>query len=277
MVLPRPWSAASGLPASQRAEFEKIVRAGATGYMLVNVSELRDYVMGARLIADICWDAPAIYAAPQAAERYTAWWSREYFGGPGTSQAAEAAYNRYFSLLDSPDTLWTAMEAIQTLIDGLYRKVAGRSPAELDPGTLARLQSRALLLDEALAAAEQAGKQMTPAQRRFFSIDVALGLRIAQRQTRAALKLEEALRAGDAGRMWQLAGEALTWLEQLEAELARGEYAPFERWYQESWIRSAGSLNNPHRAYRQLRDFIGSDGRDQRPPVTEPGLPPVAR
>ena len=52
----------------------------------------------------------------------------------------------------------------------------------------------------------------------------------------------------------------------------------FDRWYQESWIRSAKSLNNPHRAYHQVRDFIGSDGRDERPaaPVTT-GLPPVGR
>ncbi|HVW09934.1 MAG TPA: glycosyl hydrolase 115 family protein [Bryobacteraceae bacterium] len=41
-------------------EFQKIVKAGATEYMLVNVSELRDCVMGARTIADICWNAPAI-------------------------------------------------------------------------------------------------------------------------------------------------------------------------------------------------------------------------
>ena len=77
--------------------------------MLVNVSEVRDYVMGARMIADICWDAPAIYATPNAAYCYTAWWSREYFGGPASAQAAEAAYNKYFALLDKPDTLWTAM------------------------------------------------------------------------------------------------------------------------------------------------------------------------
>ena len=49
-------------PSVIAGEFQKIVKAGATEYMLVNVSELRDYVMGARMIADICWDAPAIYA-----------------------------------------------------------------------------------------------------------------------------------------------------------------------------------------------------------------------
>ena len=105
----------------------------------------------------------------------------------------------------------------------------------------------------------------------------ASDLQIAQRQTHAALKLEEALRAPDAARMWQLVREARTSLEQLETELARGEYPPFERWYHESWIRSARSLNNPHRAYNQLRDFIGSDGRDERPPLSEPGLPPRGR
>ena len=40
--------------------------------MLVNVSELRDYVMGARMIGDICWNASKVYAPPKAADRYTA-------------------------------------------------------------------------------------------------------------------------------------------------------------------------------------------------------------
>jgi hypothetical protein len=258
-------------------EFQKIVRAGATEYMLVNVSEVRDYVMGARMIADICWDAGAIYATPKAADRFTAWWSREYFGGPATAQAAETAYNKYFSLLDKPDTLWSAMDAIQQLIDRLYQKAAGQTPAAFSADTLAKLQSRAKLLDEALASEEQAENTMPLTQRRFLSIDAGLGLRIAQRQTHAALKLEEALRAPDAARMWQLVLEARTPLEQLETEFARGEYPPFDRWYHESWIRSALSLNNPHRAYNQLRAFTGSDGRDERPPAPGPPRPPAVR
>src|SRR5205807_7656563 len=35
-------------PTTIAGEFQRIVKAGATEYMLVNVSELRDYVMGAR-------------------------------------------------------------------------------------------------------------------------------------------------------------------------------------------------------------------------------------
>jgi hypothetical protein len=264
-------------PAVVADEFEKIVKAGATEYMLVNVSELRDYVMGARMIADICWDAPTVYAAPKAADRYTAWWSREYFGAPATAQAADNAYNKYFALLDKPDTLWSAMDAIQTLIDKLYQKVAGKTPEPFSADALAQLQTRAKLLDEALATEEQAENAMPLVERRFFSIDAGLGLRIAQRQTHAALKLEEALRAPDAAGMWQLVFEARSPLEQLETEFARGEYSPFDRWYHESWIRSARSQNNPHRAYNQLRAFIGSDGRDERPPAPPMFRPPAAR
>jgi hypothetical protein len=258
-------------PAVVAQEFEKIVKAGATEYMLVNVSEVRDYVMGARMIADITWDAPAIYATPNAAERYTAWWSREYFGGAKTAQAAEAVYAKYFALLDKPDTLWTTMNTIQDLISRLYRKVGGETPMPLAADALAQLLARGKQLDEALAAERQVQAGMSNPEVRFFSIDAALGLEIAQRQTHTALKLDEALRAPDTARMWQLVNDAQASLEQLETEFSRGEYPPFDRWYQQSWIRSAQSTNNPHRAYNQLREFIGNEGHGSLSEI----IPPV--
>lgn len=257
------------------SEFDKIVKSGATEYMLVNVSELRDYVMGARMIADICWHAPAIYDSPNPAGRYTAWWSREYFGTHAA--AAENAYDKYFTLLNKPDTLWNSMQAVQDLLDRLHQKAAGKQPDAYPAEALTALQTRAKSLDDALAAEEQAEKAMPLAEQRFFSIDAGLGLRIAQRQTHAALKLDDALHASDAAGMWANVFAARGYLEQLESEMARGEYAPFDRWYHESWIRSARSLNNPHRAYNQVRDFIGSDGRDVRPPVPRFGFRPPGR
>ena len=114
---------------------------------------------------------------------------------------------------------------------------------------------------------------MSLSQQRFFSVDVALGLRVAQRQTLAALKLEEALRAPDTRRMWQLVRGANASLEQLEVELHREEYAPFDRWYDESWIRSTLNQSNPHRPYIQVRSFISSEGHGRvvrGQPVTGP-------
>jgi hypothetical protein len=243
-------------PSTVAEQFEKIVKSGATEYMLVNVSEVRDYVMGTRMLADITWDA-----ASQPAERYTAWWAREYFGE--SAPAAEAAYNKYFAVIDTPDKLWVAPDAIEELLDRLYRKVSGETYPAVDAGTLALMQSRKRLLDEALAAEASAENGMSLSERRFLSVDVALGLQVAQRQTQAALKLEEALRAPDSARMWPLVFDARASLEQLETELLRGEYPPFDRWYHESWIRSALSQSNPHRPYNQLRAFISSEGHGQ--------------
>jgi hypothetical protein len=256
-------------PSTIAEQFRNIVKAGATEYMLVNVSELRDYVMGARMIADITWDAPGVYAAPNPADRYTAWWSREYFG----TAPVKPAYQQYFDLIDTPDKFWTAPDAIQELLDRLYLKVAAEPYPAVDPGTLAHLQARKPRLDQALAAESRAEAGMSPSQQRFFSVDVGLGLCVAQRQTQAALKLEEALRAPDSSRMWQSVRDARAALEQLEVELHRAEYPPFDRWYDESWIRSTLNESNPHRPYIQVRAFISSEGHGRvarGQPVTGP-------
>src|SRR5262245_37154404 len=63
-------------PMRVEEEFRKIVDAGATEYMLVNVSELREFVMEARMLAEITWDAKTAFAKPDAANRFVDWWSR---------------------------------------------------------------------------------------------------------------------------------------------------------------------------------------------------------
>ena len=247
-------------------EFQKIVNAGATEYMLVNMSEVRDYVMGARMIGDICWDAPAVYKTPNAADRYTSWWSKEYFGK--NADAAGTAYSKYFTLLDKPESMWNPMVNIQTLIGNLYAKVGGTTPPAGPPftaDTLSQLQTRVKSLDDALASEQKAEAGMPITEARFLSIDAGLGMKIADYQTHAAIKLADALNAPDAAAMWKNIYEARDYLEQLETAFARGEYPPFERWYHESWIRSAQSNNNPHRAYNQVRDFIGQDGHGSLP------------
>jgi hypothetical protein len=243
-------------PKTVAEQFDKIVKAGATEYMLVNVSELRDYVMTARMVADVTWDAPKIFSTPGAEDRYTAWWSREYFG----SAPALAAYQKYFGLLDAPDKFWTAPDAVEDLVDALYKKVAGETYAAFPAEKLALLGSRDAQLQDALSPAARAREGMSFSQQRFFTTDVMLGLIVAERQTRAALKLQEALQAPETTRMWRLVMEARDALEDVETELRRGEYPPFDRWYQESWIRSALSFNNPHRPYNQVRAFIGNEG-----------------
>ena len=79
------------VPPSRIAEqFKKVVDSGATQYMLVNVSELREFIMEARMLADICWDSKTALAGDDPAKRYVNWWCREYFGDEAAPAAAKA-------------------------------------------------------------------------------------------------------------------------------------------------------------------------------------------
>ncbi|HKA01242.1 MAG TPA: glycosyl hydrolase 115 family protein, partial [Candidatus Solibacter sp.] len=242
-------------PKTVAEQFDKIVKSGATEYMLVNVSELRDYVMTARMVADITWDA-----ASHSADEYTNWWAREYFGVRTTAVAD--AYRKYFTLLDSPDKFWIAPDAVEDLVDALYKKVAGESYAPFPAEKLSLLKSRDSQLGAAFSEATVARSlsSLTRSQSLFYDTDVLLGLTVAERQTAAALDLEEALRASDTEQMWSRVFSAFGDLEIVEDTLRASEYPPFDRWYQESWIRSALSFNNPHRPHNQVRAFIGNEG-----------------
>jgi hypothetical protein len=246
-------------PSTIAEQFRNIVQAGATEFTLVNVSELREYVMGARMIADVTWNASAVYAEPDPARRYVSWWAREYFG-EAAAPAVEDAYSRYFALLDRPDRLWYAAKIIQDLLDRLYHNVAGESITPLEQDKLGLLKSREPQLRDALAAEERVASRLSLSQRRFLDEELALGLQVDLRQTQAALLLAQAANEPDAEHMWPLVLQARASLEQLEVELMRQEYPPFDRWYHETWIRSALSDNNPHRSYNDVRAFIACEG-----------------
>jgi hypothetical protein len=259
-------------PATISTEFQKIVQAGATEYMLVNMSEVREYVMGVRMIADITWNAPGAFATPDAPGRYISWFSHEYFGAG--AEAAASTYDRYFSLFDRPERLWTAANALQTLVGRLHDRVLGRaSTPAADPrpamfrgmpldSALPILRTRAPQLDSALTLEARAEALMTPDQAQYFHENVGLGLVLDARQTEATLRLADALEAPDTTRMWQLAWQARAPLDALENQLLWAEHPPFDRWYHETWIRSTFSANNPHRSYVLLRAFLTSHGRE---------------
>ena len=266
-------------PETIAEQFQSIVGAGATEFMLVNVSELREYVMGARMLADICWDAPGAFSEPDAAGRYISWWSHEYFGAG--AQAAAQTYADYFRLLDRPDRLWFASHAIHQLVSRLHDRVLGRpsAPDEQNPhlsmflgapleSAVPELRARSPELQRAVAQEGQAEAMMTPAQGQYLHENAGLGLLIAADQNAAALKLADALDAPNAATMWRLAWEAKAPLDDLEQQLEWAEHPPFDRWYHETWIRTEFSPNNPHRPYREVRAFLTSHGRQilQPPP-----------
>ena len=249
-------------PARIAEQFGDVLKAGATEYMLVNVSEMRDYVMGIRMLSDIGWNAPAIYASPAPAERFTGWWAREYFNTADarSNERVRASYEWYFALLDTPNKLWFGSDCVEALLGRLYRKVGGGKFPTFDAATLKTLRDRIARQDQAFAVIESAKQDLSLSQQRFFGIDVEIGLQIDRRHCQAALKLFEALEAPTPAQMWQCVFEARAALEQLEVELLRGEYPPFDLWYHETWLRQTNFVTNPHRPFKELRAFIGSEG-----------------
>jgi hypothetical protein len=240
-------------------EFRKIVDAGATEYMLVNVSELREFVMEARMLAEITWDAKTAFAKPDAANRFVDWWSREYFGDTVAGDVAKS-YRGYYQALPSWEQIAIGGNAVVQALTALEAKLSPAGPPAAAPSpagpALPELEQRSAAYSALLETVYATAKTLTGDRLQFFFEHVTLPLLIDARQTSAAMKLRIALAASDptVTRRWCL--QAFDDLKMLEDDIRRAERAPFENWYRKSWIRDDNSPYNVHRSYQRTLSFL---------------------
>jgi hypothetical protein len=273
-------------PTRVAGEFKRVIASGATEFMLVNVSELREFIMPARMLAEICWDGTTALADTPAtpmpdqvlaavptqakqplppdapapsAQRYTDWWCREYFGDAAAKDAAEA-YRLYYELIDKWDTAWYACDKVPGALDSLTRKFAGQEFAPARPETLPTLESREKRYRAAYEVLDRAAAKMNREQRQFFFDNCELPIRITGRHTEAAVPLVRAMSEPDRDKAWALCEAAMKPLEQLETEILRAEHPPFDQWYRSTFIRHPHTGLNPHKPYLFLRAFLASGG-----------------
>lgn len=246
-------------------QFKNIVSSGATEYMLVNVSELRDYIMEARLIAEICWDAPAVLEKNDPGNAYINWWNNEYFG-PDNAPDKDKVYQQYYEILYEPKKLWFAADQVWALLDHLVKKFKGEAYKPLSDEDIALLKSREKKYQAVMDLITKCKRSMTADQQQYFFENTQLGLSFDWCPTQAALLLHQALKENDPQKAWNYIHQAIKPLEQLELEILRAERPPFDKWYRESWIRSKLSSLNVHRSYDLVRAFIASDGTVAQPP-----------
>lgn len=252
--------------------FQKILDAGATEYMLVNVSELRDYTMGTRQIADICWDAPAMLnkeqtnlKKEQAGEEYLKWWCNEYFGVEAIDDAVEV-YKQYYKILDHPTRLWFAADIIRNQLEELVKKFKGEAYQIIDNKDISLLKSRNKAYQKVMDTFSKASSKMNPTQQQFFFENTKLGLSFDWRPTQAALLLHQAMQETNINKAWTYIHQAIQPLEQLELDILKAERPPFDKWYRETWIRGTLTSLNVHRSYLLVRAFISSEGKESKPP-----------
>ncbi|MDR6783232.1 hypothetical protein ABIE26_000280 [Pedobacter africanus] len=246
-------------PSRIAGEFKRIVDSGATEFMLVNVSEMREHVMEARMIADICWNAPALLQSKDAAKTYLRWWAAEYFGHPNVD-AVVGAYQDYYSLMDSSEKTYFGAAQFELILDQLHRRFSKKPPAKLEAAKIRELKERNEKFEAAFRNISLLRPKLNREQIQFFFEHIELGLRIDQRPTQAALYLLKALAEPGDIKAWAIIKEAMVPLEKLEVEILKAERPPFDKWYIPTWIRTPVSVFNIHRSYTQLREFMANNG-----------------
>jgi hypothetical protein len=256
-------------PARVAEQFKRIVDAGATEFMLVNVSELREHVMEARMIADICWDAQAVLNKPDPAAAYLRWWAGEYFGTEN-SAAVIRTYQDYYALINGSEKTYFGAIQFELILEQLHKRFTKKPGQTLDQAKITELENRQEQYELAFKNINMVLPKLNREQKQFFFEHVAFGLRVDQRPNQAALILLKALAEPDDAKAWDLVAEAAVPLEKLEVEILRAERPPFDKWYIPTWIKTPVSPFNIHRSYTQIREFITNNGAETpiRPRMT---------
>lgn len=252
-------------PYTITAEFKKIIDAGATEYMLLNVSEMRDYMMEGRLIAEISWDKDFVLNENDPGTAYIDWWANEYFGAEGIEKVRKV-YQQYYELLYEPKKLWFGANQVWKLLDALVKKYKGAPYKGIGREAVALLKQRAKNYSRTMTLIAECMEGMAPDQQQYFFENARLGLLFDWRPTQAALLLQQALEQDNRQKAWKLIRQSIQPLEQLELEILKAERPPFDKWYRESWIRGTLTPLNVHRSYELVRAFIASNGTAARPP-----------
>lgn len=243
------------------SQFKKIINSGATEFMLVNVSELREFIMEGRLLAEICFDGKNIMEADNPSEYYTKWWTNEYFGTQA-AESAEKAYKHYYNIVAKSESMWLGTLMVEDILDKLSKKNREEKFEPIKPGDIATLKDHDTKYQTAMNSINIASNKMDAAQQQFFFEQVTIGLLFDWRPTQAALSLAKALSENDLQKSWLYIEEARKYLEQLEIEILRAERPPFEKWYRATFIRKKESPFNIHRSFEQVRSFIVSGGTE---------------
>jgi hypothetical protein len=212
-------------------EFRGILDSGATEFCLVNVSELREYVLGTRYIADIGWTGRDAVRGDESPKKFLAWWSREYFGADAVP-AVSKAYNSYFALLATAISLSHGAEKTLGAAGSLRLKFRNEPFLPARPETLPELKTRYAAQVVLQSQITEAQKRIPPGEAQtFFFENLCIAAAMDRLPTEAALHLVPAMTEPDRERAYAAGVRALLPLDELDLLLRRAERWPFEGWY----------------------------------------------
>ncbi len=254
-------------------EFGRYIAAGATHYMLVNVSDIRPVTMTIRAVMDAAWKGVPAGGAAADADFYKQW-SADQFGA-GAAAAVAAVYEEYFKApsrttvnggtREYGDQLYhsEARRMLTTdLLDRPLFTVASQAPLwmplrRVDPvpaggTTMPKDWLKTTVATELKACpdaqprwdalweqARAAEKLVAPERRPFYQAHVLTAIAINRESNVMLLNVARAVQARAAGRTADakaFIAQALRAVDGIRAAETAAEYGQWKNWYAGDWL-----------------------------------------
>lgn len=254
-------------------QWRAIFDAGATEYLLVNISEVREFIREGRMLTQIAQHGHELLDLPDPAADFRDWFSKEYFGKAAASKVS-SAYEERFDIALYAQELYAGNTSCLAALDEMEARLHGPSERKatiypyLDLYTdnaFDVTKARAMMddiiarSDRVLAVMSAAKELMNEEQARYFDENAVLPMMMVNKPAKASLILFDALEEQSDESMITTARRALEPLEEFEAQIKLAERPPFERWYEASAFRHSYPEIDPRTAHIRLRMLL--DGK----------------
>jgi hypothetical protein len=247
------------------SEFGRYIKAGATSYMLVNVSDVRQVTLGAKRVMDAAWGGVPEGGADATYRK----WSAGQFGGKAADAVAKV-YRDYFAAIpklpngdDYGDQLYHS-EARQlmmsAMIDLPHYTIPGQSPKWTEPRILGLPGQRGIgpdyiktttdrelkvcadarpKWDAVWRDAVKAEALVDPARKPFYDYAVLTMIAINRDSNHILLQISKAVRDAQGGDKAKAKKEALATMadfDEIKRLEKQAEYGKWKHWWRGEWL-----------------------------------------
>ena len=283
-----------------QADLGRYIQAGATGFLLMNTSDIRPVAMTARAVMEIAWGGVPKEVSDGDVAYYRRWATEEF--GAKSASALEEVYKQYFvaPALRRPLPLPGFADTTPRVVGEQHYHTAARflildklsehqvanlpsqSPKWSQPRVLGitnpsvlQAMRRAVIEDCAAAQprwdavwnkAEAAESLVDPVRRNYYQAQVLTMITINRESNRMLLHVARAVDDDNTGQMEKARreiNEALIALDTISRSMSAAEYGKWKNWYRGDW------LTGVHRT-RELVQAYANHLKDPMAPLLAP-------
>jgi len=275
-----------------RSEFDRFIKADATRFALVNVSDLRAVAMTAKATMDMAWGGVA--NDKRAHDHYRGWAAVQF--GRRAAEPVAGLYESYFRAIphaapgkgygegmelgDEHFHLLSRELLLRTMVSPPYYRSFGQTPQwramtafDLDddePGkwideTIARelviCRAAAPDWDALLRKAQPIERLVEPDRRNYYRYAILTMIAVNRNSNAMLVAVCEAVKAAREGRTAEagrMADAALGQLDELDRYMAFATYGRWQHWWRGEWLTNVASTRDQLETFKKwLADPIG--------------------